>query len=164
MEYKIETANREDLPRILEIYAFAREFMAKTGNPNQWGTTHPPKAQLEADIAGQRLYVVKGEGLVRGVFYFAMEEDPTYIEIFDGAWGENSPYGVIHRIASDGSGGIVKAAVEFALGHIRHLRIDTHADNYVMQRSVEKAGFTRRGIIYIADGTARIAYDLIKKS
>ena len=47
---------------------------------------------------------------------------------------------------------------------IAHLRIDTNEDNRVMQRTVEKAGFTRRGIIYIADGTPRIAYDLIKKS
>ena len=164
MDYIIEKANREDLPRILEIYACAREFMVKTGNPTQWGTTHPPKNQLETDIFQERLYVVKGEGQIRGVFYFCVEEDPTYAEIFEGGWQENSPYGVIHRIASDGSGGIVKAAVEFALGHIRHLRIDTHADNHVMQRAVEKAGFTRRGIIYIADGTPRIAYDLIKKS
>ena len=164
MEYKIETANREDLPRILEIYAYARGFMARTGNPTQWGTTHPPKAQLEEDITLRRLYVVKGEGKIVGVFYFCVEEDPTYAEIFEGSWQENSPYGVIHRIASDGSGGIVKAAVEFALARISHLRIDTHADNRVMQRAVEKVGFTRRGIIYIADGTPRIAYDLIKKS
>ena len=67
MEYKIETANREDLPRILEIYAYARGFMVKTGNPTQWGTTHPPKAQLEEDITLRRLYVVKGEGEIVGV-------------------------------------------------------------------------------------------------
>ena len=161
MEYKIETANREDLPRILEIYAYARGFMTKTGNPTQWGTTHPPKAQLEEDISLRRLYVAKKEGMIRGVFYFCVEEDPTYAEIFEGSWQENSPYGVIHRIASDGSGGIVKAAVEFALARISHLRIDTHADNRVMQRAVEKVGFTRRGIIYIADGTPRIAYERV---
>ena len=164
MEYVIETATWADLPRILEIYAYARAFMAKTGNPNQWGTTHPPREQLEEDIARKRLYVVKGNGQIQGVFYFCVEEDPTYAVIHEGAWQENTPYGVIHRIASGGSGGIVKAAVEFALTQIAHLRIDTHEDNRVMQRTVEKAGFTRRGIIYIADGTPRIAYDLIKKS
>lgn len=164
MDYIIEPAKETDLPRILEIYAFARDFMAKTGNPTQWGTTHPPREQLEGDISRQKLYVAKREGEIRGVFYFCVEEDPTYAVIHGGAWAENSPYGVIHRIASDGSGGLVKAAVEFALGNISHLRIDTHEDNRVMQRAVEKAGFSRRGIIYIADGTPRIAYDLIKKS
>lgn len=161
MDYVIETAKQEDLPRILEIYAYAREFMVKTGNPTQWGTTHPPKSQLEEDIAQGRLYAVKAYGMIRGVFYFCVEEDPTYAVIYQGKWRENTPYGVIHRIASDGSGGIVKAAVDFALGQIGHLRIDTHADNSVMQHAVEKAGFSRRGIIYIADGTSRIAYDLV---
>ena len=50
MEYRVEKATMSDLPRILEIYAYAREFMAKTGNPNQWGTTHPPIKQLEKDV------------------------------------------------------------------------------------------------------------------
>lgn len=164
MDYRIETATETDLPRILGIYANARGFMAKTGNPTQWGTTHPPREQLERDIFLQKLYVAKREGKIRGVFYFCVEEDPTYGVIHNGAWREQSSYGVIHRIASDGSGGLVKAAVEFALGQISHLRIDTHEDNRVMQRAVEKAGFARRGVIYIADGTPRIAYDLIKKS
>ena len=46
MNYVIRTAQREDLPRIEEIYAFARKFMADTGNPNQWGKTTPLTSQL----------------------------------------------------------------------------------------------------------------------
>ena len=162
MENRIEKANSEDLSRILEIYAYAREFMAKTGNPNQWGTTHPPLNQLKIDIEQGRLYVVKGEDTIHGVFYFCVEEDPTYAVIYDGAWHENKPYGVIHRIASDCSGGILKAAVEFAKAQIGYLRIDTHEDNRVMQKAVQKLGFQKCGIIYIADGTPRIAYDMSK--
>ena len=52
-------------------------------------------------------------------------------------------------------------AVEFAKGRIAHLRIDTHEDNKVMQRAVEKQGFQRCGIILTDDGTPRIAYDLM---
>jgi RimJ/RimL family protein N-acetyltransferase len=44
---------------------------------------------------------------------------------------------------------------------IAHIRIDTHHDNVVMQHVVQKAGFQRCGIIYIADGTPRIAYELL---
>ena len=47
MEYQIRKAQREDLPRIEEIYAYARKFMAETGNPNQWGNTTPLTSQLE---------------------------------------------------------------------------------------------------------------------
>lgn len=162
MDYRIETANRCDLPRILEIYAYARSFMAKTGNPTQWGTNHPPREQLEKDIENGRLYLVKAGSAIRGVFYFCIEEDPTYAVIHDGAWHDTKPYGVIHRIASDGSGGILKAAVDFAGSCIDYLRIDTHGNNQVMQRALQKLGFGYCGIIYIADGSSRLAYDLIK--
>ena len=115
MNYRIETAKAEDLSRIGEIYAYARSFMAKTGNPNQWGSTHPPAAQLQKDVEHGKLYAVKLGEIICGVFYFAVEDDPTYHEIYEGNWRSDKPYGVIHRIASDGSGGILKAAVEFAV-------------------------------------------------
>lgn len=162
MEYRIEAAKQEDLPRIEEIYAYARQFMANTGNPNQWGTAHPPVAQLRLDIENGKLFVVKAEDRICGVFYFAVEEDPTYGQIHNGGWHWDLPYGVIHRIASDGSGGILRGAVNFGLTRTDYLRIDTHEDNRVMQGALEKTGFQRCGIIYIADGTPRIAYDLRK--
>lgn len=161
MEYRIEHALRDDLPRMEEIYAMARKFMAENGNPSQWGSNHPPVEQLRKDIEEKRLYLVKDKDTVRGVFYFCVEEDPTYAEIFDGEWHASEHYGVIHRIASDGSGGILKAAVDFAKAQVGYLRIDTHSDNTVMQRAVQKQGFRYCGIIYIADGTPRLAYDLI---
>ena len=34
----IRLAKEEDIPRLLEIYAMAKEFMRKTGNPTQWQT------------------------------------------------------------------------------------------------------------------------------
>lgn len=163
MEYTIRNARREDLPRIEEIYAYARDFMANHGNPNQWGKTNPPTEQLEKDIENQLLFVVTEGEVIHGVFYFYIGEDPTYHEIEDGAWASLTPYGTIHRIAGDGSGGVLKAAVEFCSRKISHLRIDTHHDNYVMQKAVEKLGFQRRGIIYIADGSPRIAYDWLKR-
>ena len=57
MDYCIETATQTDLPRILDIYAYARGFMAKTGNPTQWGTAHPPREQLERDIFLQTMEI-----------------------------------------------------------------------------------------------------------
>ena len=74
-------------------------------------------------------------------------------------WESDAPYGTIHRIASCGRGGVFEACLAYCLGITRHLRIDTHHDNKVMQHVVEKHGFTRRGIIYIADGSPRIAYE-----
>ena len=164
MSHIIRKANPEDMPRILEIYAYARRFMEETGNPNQWGKTNPPRETLEADVAARRLYVVEKAGLIHGVFFFSLGEDPTYRIIYDGQWGSEEPYGTIHRIASDGSGGVFAACLSWCRGQIGHLRIDTHRDNHVMQHVVEKYGFQRRGIIYIADGTPRIAYEYIEKT
>lgn len=161
MNYEIRTAQEEDLSQILEIYAYAREFMAANGNPHQWGKTNPPRETLEADIAGGKLYAAQNGGKICGVFFFSVGEDPTYRKIYNGKWLSDAPYGTIHRIASNGSGGLFKACVDFCKTQCPHLRIDTHADNKIMQHVIEKAGFQRCGIIYIADGTPRIAYERI---
>lgn len=161
MEYNVRKAGREDLDRIQEIYAIARAFMANTGNPNQWKNNHPPVDQLKEDVAKGNLYVITDAETIHGVFYFYIGEDPTYDRMDGGAWRSDSPYGTIHRIAGDGSGGILGTAVAFGKQQISHLRIDTHEDNKVMQRAVAKQGFQRQGIIYIADGSPRIAYDLL---
>lgn len=161
MEYLVRKAEIRDLGRISEIYAYAREFMSSHGNPNQWGNSHPPEAMLKQDIEHGELYVISSDEIIHGVFYFKIGEDLTYKEIWNGSWHSDSPYGVIHRIAGDGSGGILGAAVQFAGRYIDHLRIDTHQDNTIMQCALEKKGFHRCGIIHVEDGSERIAYDLL---
>ena len=160
MNYVVRNAVSEDLPRIEEIYAYARKFMEKTGNPNQWGKTNPPHEWLVEDIKNQLLHVITDEKGIHGVFYFYIGEDPTYGRIEDGEWSSNETYGTIHRIASDGSGGILRTAVAFCKEHIRHIRIDTHHDNVIMQNAVAGLGFVRSGIIHLANGSPRIAYEL----
>ena len=39
-----------------------------------------------------------------------------------------------------------------------NLKIDTHRDNYPMQKSLKKNGFEYCGIIYLADGNERLAF------
>ena len=154
----VRLAEQADLVRILEIYEHARKFMVANGNPTQWKDGYPAPEMLEEDICRQRLYVVEDQQIC-GVFMFVIGDDPTYQHI-EGQWGSAEPYGVIHRIAGMG-GGVFSAALEYCEGRIHHLRIDTHEDNKPMQHLVEKNGFIRRGIIYVADGTPRIAYDRI---
>lgn len=161
MEYQIRKAQLEDLSVIEKIYAYARKFMADHDNPDQWGNTYPSREMLMDDIEKQLLYVLCGELQIHGVFYFYIGADPTYAEIFEGFWRSDTAYGTIHRIAGDGSGGILNSAVAFCKERCSHLRIDTHADNYVMQKAILKQGFSERGIVYMEDGTPRIAYDLL---
>ena len=161
MEYLIRKAEMKDLPRIEAIYAYARRFMAENGNPNQWGNTTPKTELLLDDISKGDLFVLIHDDEIHGVFYFFIGPDPTYGVIEDGQWRSDTPYGTIHRIAGDGSGGVLATAVEFGKQRIRHLRIDTHDDNKIMQRAVAKFGFQRAGIIHLANGSPRIAYDLL---
>ena len=156
---RIRLATQADMEDILRIYDGARRFMAENGNPTQWGQHHPAQQILEEDIRLNRLYAVEDGERLCGVFMFQVGDDPTYAHI-EGSWRSSGPYGVIHRIAGVG-GGIFAAALEYCSGIIGHLRIDTHADNKPMQHVVERAGFSKRGIIYVADGTPRIAYDRI---
>ena len=149
----------EDLKQVMEIYARARAFMAEHGNPNQWGTTNPPVEKVVNDIQTGRSYVCVQQNEIAAVFYYAQEVDPTYHVIEGGTWPNDRPYGVVHRIASAGT---VKGAGAFCLNwafeQCQNLRIDTHKDNFVMQNLLKKLGFVYCGIIYIADGSERLAY------
>ena len=161
MGYFIRKAEKTDLPAIETIYAGARIFMEEHGNPTQWSGGYPSRTLLEQDIEKEKLYLVCECTEIRGVFYFAVEADPTYAVILEGSWNADQSYGVIHRIAGDGSGGILRTAVRYALNQSGYVRIDTHEDNYVMQNALSRLGFIRCGIIYIEDGSPRIAYDCI---
>ena len=165
---EIRHAEERDLDTIMGIYAHAREFMAATGNPRQWGPrSWPPEELIREDIRTRKGYVCVCDGRVVGVFYYDCGEDidPTYRVIDDGSWADEDAYGVVHRIASDGSvRGVGTFCIDWAFGQCGHLRIDTHADNVVMQNLLAKLGFERRGIIYVTeDNDPRIAYEKLAR-
>ena len=162
---QIRKSTEQDLGRMLEIYAVARRFMAEHGNPNQWGPRGwPPEALLRRDIESGRSYVCLNDvGRVVGTFFFHQGAgiEPTYRQIADGAWLDDGPYGVVHRIASDGSErGVGAYCLSWAYAQCGHLRIDTHGDNTVMQGLLGKLGFVHCGTIYVyEDNDPRLAYE-----
>ena len=162
---KIRKSTEQDISRIMEIYAYARKFMAENGNPNQWGPTNwPPEQLIRSDIESGNSYVCTNDsGKVIGTFYFVQGKDiePTYTEITDGAWLSDTPYGVVHRIAADGSEkGIGSFCVSWAYTQCGHLRIDTHGDNIVMQNMLKKLGFIHCGTIHvIEDNYPRLEFE-----
>ena len=164
---KIRKTLESDIGRVMEIYSRARDFMEKHGNPNQWGPTNwPPESLIRDDIKKGNSYVcVNDDGKVTGTFYYVRGHDiePTYRKIYEGAWIGDEEYGVVHRLASDGSEkGTGRFCLGWAFDRCRHLRIDTHTDNKVMQNLLSKLGFTRCGIIYVEeDEYPRYAYEKI---
>jgi hypothetical protein len=156
---EIRKTRIEELDQVMEVYAHARKFMAEHNNPNQWKNNKPSREQIESDIKRGHHYVCEENGQIAAVFYFAHETDPTYAKIYDGAWLNEEEYSVVHRIASSG---LVKGAgsfcMEWASAQSDNLKIDTHADNYVMQNMLKKLGYKRCGIILLEDGEERTAF------
>lgn len=159
---EIRQTRLEELDQVMEVYAYARKFMIEHKNPNQWKNNKPTREQIKKDILSGKHYVCMENGKIAAVFYFAHEADPTYANIYDGAWLNEEEYSVVHRIAS---AGIIKGAGSFCMDwaskQSRNLKIDTHADNYVMQNMLKKCGFSACGTIYLEDGEARIGFQKI---
>ena len=194
---QIRKAAEKDFPQMLPIYERARQFMRETGNPNQWKDCDPKPEVILEGIREGKMYLVmalesdlvtgsetnlmtgakadltpglaaeRAEEKILGAFYFALEEEITYRGIYDGKWMNEEPYGVIHRVASAGSGkGFAGACFAWCekqclAAACRNLRIDTHEDNKVMQHVLEKNGFTYCGKIHLKDGSERLAYQKV---
>lgn len=165
---EIRKSTEKDFAAIMEIYAYARNFMAEHGNPNQWGPTNwPPEELIHSDIAAENSYVCISDGKIVGTFYFiyGKDIDPTYAVIEDGAWLDDGPYGVIHRLAGNGSvKGIGETCLEWAAEQCGHIRVDTHGDNTVVQNLLKKLGFTHCGTIYVEeDDYPRLAFEKVNE-
>ncbi|MBE6998719.1 MAG: N-acetyltransferase [Ruminococcaceae bacterium] len=153
----IRNATQADLPVIESIYADARAYMRAHGNLSQWSGGYPSRELLLADLSQNQLYVVEDEAII-GVFVYFFGNDPTY-DVIEGAWLNDRPYGVIHRIAVGAHRkGVASFVFEHCLALCHNLKIDTHADNIPMQKSLLKNGFTHTGIIHLADGAPREAF------
>ncbi|MBQ1407362.1 MAG: GNAT family N-acetyltransferase [Eubacterium sp.] len=163
----VRKAGQEDLPEIMEIFAGARRFMVEHGNPDQWASRNwPPEELIRENISDGSLYVLAGDEQdpadIAAVFCMEYGEhaEPCYDEI-EGSWLDDSPYAVIHHIASSAQGrGAGRRCLDWAYEKYGHVRLDTHEDNKVMQALVTKNGFSYRGIVYIGDGKLkRLAYE-----
>ena len=155
----IRHAAFEELPTILSIYDHARGYMREQGNPTQWDGGYPDEAILREDISKEQLYVCEEKGEILGVFCYFYGDDPTYRRIYEGNWLNDAPYGVLHRIAvASHRKGVASFCYDYCFSRCKNLKIDTHRDNIPMQKSLAKNGFSYCGIIYLASGDERLAY------
>lgn len=156
----IRPTELKDLPLVMGIYEYARSFMRANGNATQWVNGYPSEELIRQEIEDNHSFVCIGEqGEIAGTFCFILGDDPTYRQIYEGAWLNDAPYGVIHRMATNGKWkGVADACFDWCMEKSDNIRVDTHKDNLVMQHILEKRGFRRCGIIYVKDGTERIAY------
>ena len=89
--YNIIKVTLDRLDEVLSIYAAAREFMCRTGNPNQWKTFRPEKATLEKDIEIGQLYAIERDGELFASFFvlrtFIIQSNAFFAEtLVSGEW------------------------------------------------------------------------------
>lgn len=161
----------EDGKSVAQLYEEAKSFLRAQG-VDQWQDGYPNEETFRGDVAEGNAWVLEEEGQVVATAYLGIGQEPTYAKIYEGAWAADpAEYAFLHRIAVAGSckgkgapgmffRQLEKQARDQGLSVVRG---DTHRDNRIMQRVMEKNGLTYRGIIYLEDGSPRLAYEKVLK-
>ncbi len=158
----IRKATEQDIPAAMNLFTAAKAIMRSSGNLTQWEDGYPNEEIVRSDISKGGAYIVEREGRAVGYFALLPSPEPTYSSI-QGKWLDDAaPYFVIHRIASSSAThGIFQEIIEYADSVSPNLRIDTHRDNRIMRHLIDKAGFAYCGIIHLADGGERLAFQKV---
>ncbi|HBH09787.1 MAG TPA: GNAT family acetyltransferase [Rikenellaceae bacterium] len=158
----IRKATIEDIPAAMKLFTAAKVIMRSDGNMTQWEDGYPNEEIVRSDISKNGAHIVEHEGKPVGYFALLPSPEPTYSSI-NGKWLDDmTPYFVIHRIASfPESHGVFREIIEYALTVSGNLRIDTHRDNRIMRHVIGKAGFSYCGVIKLADGSERLAFQIL---
>ena len=145
----------------MDIFEQARSTcVRKDGNMLQW-RGKPSGEIVIADIEqGKQLCCTDDTEEIIGTFAFIRGNDPTYAHIYEGKMGGRyASYGVIHRLAgTEHSKGVANACLQWCYEQIPNLRADTHRDNHILQYILKKHGFKYCGIILLANGDERLAF------
>lgn len=168
MEFR--QANISDLDQIVEIIELSKKYLKET-KVDQWQDGYPAKEDLRRDIESGNSYVLTNKDEIVATTVISLDGESTYNSIFNGEWITNEEYIVMHRVAVHdkykGKGifkELIKEAENLALNKgIFSIKIDTHRDNISMQKAVLKNDFKKCGIIYLEDGSERIAFEKVMK-
>lgn len=152
-----------DAENVMEVFAAGKAIMVESGNTKQWINGYPSLEVVQSDMEKGGGFVIEDNGQIVAYFAFLPSPEPTYLKIYEGKWlDDTQAYHVIHRIASFPEvHGIFQCIMEFAFARDCNIRIDTHRDNRIMQHNILKYGFQYCGIILLANGDERLAYQKI---
>lgn len=157
----------DDIDRILQITKEAIDLMKNTNQFVQWNENYPNRDTFTLDYNKQIGYVLIDKSTVEGYFSLQFGEDETYKTIYDGEFKTLPPYGVVHRLMiSEKLRGrkiskfLLEAAIDICRkNNVKSIRIDTHEDNLAMRSIIKSVDFEYAGIIKVADGTKRLAFE-----
>jgi Acetyltransferases len=166
MEFR--KATKTDIDSIMNIIKQAQTYFKQCGI-NQWQNNYPNIETISNDIDHENSYVLLKENNIVATAAVSFDGEKTYDLIYDGQWISNDAYAVIHRIAVDnnykGSGlssHIIKNVEMLCLNRgVNSIKVDTHEDNSSMQKFLKKNAFKYCGVIYLEDGSKRIAFEKV---
>lgn len=164
MKWELILAQETEIPRCFDILNSARNFQRKQGFI-QWPDGYPPYSAIAEDVCTGKGYVVKADGEIACYMYIGLDGDPAY-EAIKGAWHNELPYVVIHRLAmapefrNRGLSAKVFTLIESFCQTIgrSNIRIDTDGENLRMRHVLEKNGFQYCGTV-VQGGGDRLAFD-----
>lgn len=159
-DLSIRLTTERDIEAVMQMYAYSRSLMRAAGNTVQW-TGYPTEDDIRDDIRRDVSHIVEHDGRPVATFALVPGIEPTYDFINHGRWiDKQSPYVTVHRVAkTEGVNGIADLVFRIAKERHNHLRVDTHATNAAMRHMMDKEGFVYCGIIYMPDGSPRVAYE-----
>lgn len=156
----------------MKIIRDAQELLAAQGS-DQWQDGYPDVARIQQDIDQKESYVVVDDnGDMMATTMFTLGGESTY-QTIEGEWLTSDPvrYGVIHRLAVSADHR-QKGLAKFILNQCEEilrketfdsLRIDTHRKNTGMQHLLTRSGYQYCGVIYLASGNERLAYEKVMR-
>jgi hypothetical protein len=156
----VRNAHIGDVGAIMAVLEAAKGIMRASGNVSQWVDGYPSEEVITDDIRDGFGFVVTDSTRIVGYFAFIPSPEPTYAQIFQGSWLDDKlPYHVVHRIGSYPEvHGVFRAIMDWCFSQDGNIRVDTHRDNHIMQHVLLQYGFSYCGIIYLASGAERLAY------
>ena len=158
----INKATLGDFSIVIGIIEQGKSKMIKSGNLNQWSVNYPALDTVKCDILLGDCYLLFEGDKPIATFVFKSGPEPTYLRIDNGRWLDNQSYYVIHRVASvEGVHGVMSDIIAYCSSFTSSIRIDTHADNRPMLAALARLDFSYCGIIYLENGSSRLAYQRV---
>ncbi len=162
-----------DLKGIMKCINDAKELF-RSVKSDQWQapTGYPDENNISDDIVNQRMYVFEDDNIIKGCMAVLRTPEPTYLNIYEGAWLNSDEYWTVHRIAVNKKYYHQEVAtemmkfveVEAARNQVFNIKIDTKIENKNMRGLADKLGYVYCGIIYLCKNDLdpkRLAYQKV---
>ncbi len=158
------TAGADALDEIMGFIADGKAYLKEQGLDQWQEPDYPGRRDIESDIAHGEGYLLVSDGAAVGYACLGLRGDASYAHI-DGAWLNDRPYAVIHRLAMSrdhrgrGYGRQAFAALEQRAKELgfTDVRVDTHEGNRIMRSILAGSGYAFCGIVSFY-GKVRRAY------